>query len=88
MKIDPYLYLWRRKISKTFAFLKTEPCPYLVKYSLDVLKKKTKVLDKKCFMKVNVESSPPEIKIRFHNGFGSPSLIKTLCFSPKAVLLF
>ena len=23
--------------------LKTDPCPYLVKYSLDVLKKKTKV---------------------------------------------
>ena len=34
--------------------LKTNPCPYLVKYSLDVLKKKTKVLDifdlvKQCF---------------------------------------
>ena len=25
--------------------LKTDPCPYLVKYSLDVLKKKTKILD-------------------------------------------
>ena len=25
--------------------LKTDPCPYLVKYSIDVLKKKTKVLD-------------------------------------------
>ena len=36
-----------------------DPCSYLVKYSLDVLKKKTKVLDifyintdKKCFMKI------------------------------------
>ena len=36
--------------------LKTDPCPYLVKCSLDILKKKTKVLDifdtaKKCFIK-------------------------------------
>ena len=35
----------------------TDPCPYLVKYSLDVFKKKTKVLDifntdKKCFIKI------------------------------------
>ena len=41
--------------------LKTDPCPYLVKYSLDILKKKTKVLDifytdKKCFIKNNIES--------------------------------
>ena len=33
--------------------------------------------DKKCFMKINIESSPPElwIRIRLHNGSGSPSLI-------------
>ena len=39
---------------------------YVVKYSLDVLKKETKVInisstDKICFMKINIESSPPEI---------------------------
>ena len=46
------------------------------------LKKKTKVLDnfntkKKCFMKINIESSPPDIliRIRFHNGIGSSSLV-------------
>ena len=51
-----------------------DPCPYLVKYSFDVLKKKTKFLDifdtnKKCFMKINIESSPQAIWIRnrFHN---------------------
>ena len=39
--------------------LKTDPCPpYLLKYSPDVLKKKT---DKKCFRKVNIESNPQEI---------------------------
>ena len=48
---------------------KTNPCPYLVQYSPDVLKKKTKVLyifdtDKKCFIKNNIESSPQEIWIR------------------------
>ena len=37
--------------------------PNLVKYSPDILKKKTKVLDiintnKTCFIKINVESSP------------------------------
>ena len=42
---------------------KADPCPYLVNYSLDVLKKKTKVLDivntdKKCLIKNNIESSP------------------------------
>ena len=47
----------------------TDPCLYLVKFSLDVLKTKTKVLDifnmgKKCFMKINIESSLPEIWIR------------------------
>ena len=37
--------------------LETDPCPYLFKYSLYVLKKKTKVVDyfntkKKCFIKM------------------------------------
>ena len=44
---------------------------YEIEYSPDVLKKKTKVLvifntDIKCFMKINIELSPPEIWIRFH----------------------
>ena len=44
--------------------LKTDPCPYLVKYAIDVLKKKTTKFD--IFntdknMKINIESSPPEI---------------------------
>ena len=53
----------------------------LFNYSHDVLKKKTKVLDifntDNFFMKVSIESSPPEIwiSIRNHNGFGSPSLL-------------
>jgi hypothetical protein len=39
---------------------KTDPYPILVKYSPDVLKKKTKVLDiintdKTCFIKIHVE---------------------------------
>ena len=43
--------------------LKTDPYPNLVKYSPNVLKKKTKVLDinykdKICFIKINVESRP------------------------------
>ena len=69
------------KIDPSKQTLKTDPCPYLAKYSLDVLKKKTKVLvifntDKKCFLKINIESSPPEIwiSIHFHNGSRSPSL--------------
>ena len=69
-KTDP----WKR-------ILKTDPCPNLVKYSLNVLTKKTNILDnfntdKKCFMKINIEPSPPEIwiRIRFHTGSGSPSL--------------
>ena len=56
---------------------KTDSCQYF----FDVLKKKTKVLDifnmdKKCFMKINIESSPPEIwiRIRFLEISGSPSL--------------
>ena len=59
----------QRNIDKDPFFqriLKTDPCPYLVVYSLDVLKKKTKFLDnfntdKKYFIKKNIESSPPEI---------------------------
>jgi hypothetical protein len=48
---------------------KTDPYPNLVKYSPDVLEKKTKVLDfintdKTCFIKINIESSPREIWIR------------------------
>ena len=65
--------------------LKTNPCqcPHLVKYSIDLLKKKTKLLDifhtnKKCFLKINIESSHPEmwIRIRFHNGSGTPSPVQ------------
>ena len=63
--------------------MKTDPCLYFIEYSLDVLKKKPKGLDifntdKKCFMKINVESSPPEIwiRIRFPEINGSPSLKK------------
>ena len=46
-------------------FKKKVPYPYLVIYSPDVLKKKTKVLDisntnKKCFVQINIESSPQE----------------------------
>ena len=47
----------------------TDPYSNIVKYSPDVLKKKTKVLDifntdKKCLININVESSPREIWIR------------------------
>ena len=59
-----------------------DPCLYFIEYSPDVLKNKTKVLDifnadKKCFIKINVESGPPEIwmRIRFLEISGSPSLI-------------
>jgi hypothetical protein len=58
-----------------------DPCLYFFEYSPDVLKKKTKVLDifntdKKCFMKINIETSPLEIwiRIRFLEINGSPSL--------------
>ena len=42
---------------------------YLFEYSPEALKKKKKVLDifdmdKKCFMKINIESSSPELWIR------------------------
>ena len=66
------------------SVLKPDPCLYFFEYSLDVLKKKTlKVLDifitdKKCFMKINKESSLSEIwkRIRFLEINGSPSLFK------------
>ena len=55
--------------------IKTDSCPYLVKCSLDVLKKKTEVLDifdtdKKGLIKNNIESSPQEIWIPI-TGFNS-----------------
>ena len=63
------------------SVLKTDPCLYFFDYSPDVLKKKTKCLDvfnkdKKCFIKINIESSPQEIwiRIRFLEVNGSPSL--------------
>ena len=44
----------------------TDPCLYFFEYSPDVLKKKTKVLDisntdKKCFIQINIESSPGDM---------------------------
>ena len=52
-----------------------------IEYSPDVLKKKTRILDifntdKKCFIKISIESSPREIliRIRFLEINGSPSL--------------
>ena len=49
--------------------MKTDPCPFLVKYSPEVLKKKRKVLDvfyrdKKYFIKIIIESGSQEIWIR------------------------
>ena len=45
------------------SVMKTDPCPYLVKYSPDVLMKNTKGVDilnvdKKCFIKIKIGSSP------------------------------
>ena len=49
-----------------------DPCPYLVKYALDILNKAEFLdifnTDKKCFIQNNIESSFLEIN-------GSPSLI-------------
>ena len=50
------------KIRLQGSVVKTNPCPYLFKYSPYVLKKKTKVLDifitdKKYFIQNNLESS-------------------------------
>ena len=63
----------------------TNPCLYFFEYSPDIPKNKTKVLDifntdKKCFMKINIESSPPEIwiRIRFLEINGSPSLVYSI----------
>ena len=61
----------------------TDSCPYLVKYSLNFLKNKTKVLDisntEKQFHKNNRKSSPKEIwiRIRFLEINRYPSLNKT-----------
>ena len=59
-KTDPYPYFLLKRICFTDTY------PTLVKYSPDILKKKTKVLDiinmdKKCFIKKDVESSPQDI---------------------------
>ena len=73
-------------------FLENGSCLSLIRYSLDVLKKKTKVLDifntdKICFMKIVIESSSLEIwiRIRFHNESGSPSLLE--CIFGRFVLI-
>ena len=70
------------KIRFQGSVVKTDSCLYFFEYSPDVLKKNTEVLDifntdKKCFMKINIESSPPEIwiRIRFLEIYGSPSLV-------------
>ena len=54
------------KIRFQGSVVKTDHCPYLIMYSPDVLRKKTKVLDifntdKKYFIRINVKSSPQEI---------------------------
>ena len=61
--------------------VETDPCPYLVKYLPCVLMKKTKCsdifnADKKCLIRINIESSSCEIwiRIRFLEINGSPSL--------------
>ena len=73
------------KIRFQGSVVKTDPCPYLVKYSPDVLKNNTKDFDifnkdKKCFIKINVESSPHGIGIRicFLENNGSPSLVSAV----------
>ena len=63
--------------------METDPCLCVFKYSPDVLKKKTKVLDfsnKKCYIKINIESGPKEkwIRIRFLEINGSTSLDITI----------
>ena len=64
------------------SVVKTDPCLYVFEYSPYILKKKTKVLDifntdKKCLMKINIESSLPEIwiRIRFLEINEYPSLV-------------
>ena len=56
-----FVFFWRTsgeysKKDRQGSVISTDPCPYLVSYSLDVLKKKTKFLDinntdNKCFTK-------------------------------------
>ena len=67
--------------------LKTDPCPYIIKYSLDVLNKNTRVLDilntdKKCLIEINIESSPSEIWSMFSQRIRIPITGK------KSVVLF
>ena len=68
------------KICFQGSVVKTDHCLYFFEYSLDALKKKKALdifnTDKKCFLKINIETSPPEIwkRIRFHNGSGFQSL--------------
>ena len=59
----------------------TDPCPNLVEYSSDVLKKKKKIIyfknEQKCLQKINIESSPQEwIRIRFLEKFYFDILLK------------
>jgi hypothetical protein len=72
-----------------------DPCPYLVIYSLDILKKKTKVLDisitdKKCLTKFFIKSSSQEIwiRIRFLEINRSPSLIMMFVLSLLTMPLY
>ena len=51
--------------------MKTDPCLYFFEYLPDVLKKKTKI------NYIGTSSPKISIRIRFHNGSGSPSLILT-----------
>ena len=69
------------KIRFQGSVVKTDSCPYLVKDSPDVIKKKTNVADiyiteKNIFNRIIVESGPQEIwiRIRFLEKNGSPSL--------------
>ena len=75
--------------------LKMDPCPYLVIYSLDILKKKTKVLDisitdKKCLTNFFIKSSSQEIwiRIRFLEINRSPSLIMMFVLSLLTMPLY
>ena len=60
-------HLRRFRLGSVFLrSVKTDPCPKLVNYSSDVLNYKSKVLDisnmdKRCYIKIYVESSPQEI---------------------------
>ena len=55
------------KIRFQGSIVKTDPCLCFFEYSPEFLKRKIKVLDifntdKKCFMKINIESSPSDIR--------------------------